>query len=99
MALTVKEPVNRQIARPVDSHRESDRVAPGDIPILLSIVQLIPFLVKPVNQILRAAAGLAIRQTVRTGRRGRWDKVVDRKRLVEEVTDLNREGHERPHAS
>src|SRR4026207_1911032 len=85
MAVAVKEPVDRQVSRPIDAHRESDRVAAGDVPILLSIVQLILFLVITVNEILRAAACCAIRQTVRASRRRRWDEVVDGKWFIEEV--------------
>src|SRR5262249_11940869 len=88
--------VDRQRARVVDAHRESDRVAARHIPVLLARIDLVRLLIEAVHQVTRAASweaaavGHSVRgedTRVRAGRRARRDETVDRERRVGEVTD------------
>ena len=98
VAVFVQVGVDRQEGGVVVAHREADRVAPGDVPVLLTAVELVLLLVELVHDVARASAGRAggfrpavgmgrVEFLARLGTRsvGRLDVVLDPERLVDEV--------------
>src|SRR5260370_13436677 len=102
MASLVQVLVDRKLLGVVHAHAETDRVATGDIAILLSAVQLVLLLVIAMDQVFRASPGkpLAFDDTIGVKLARSWacrigggDVGVNIERLVREVaTEGGRRG-------
>ena len=86
--------VDRQFFGVVVTHHQSDRVAAGDVAVLLAQIDLVLLTVEAMHEIARAAAGQRTRTVLqdavqhkdilrRTGFVGGGDKIVDLERLVQ----------------
>src|SRR5438445_10499193 len=101
MARWMQVLIDRKVLRLVHAHAEADRVATGDVAILLAAVQLVLLLVVAVDQVLRAASGKSrpFGHTIGVKGARSWaggigggDEVVNVKRLDREATAEGRAG-------
>src|SRR5262245_6032717 len=93
--------IDRQFRRVIVSHHETGRIAAGDIPVLLTLIYLVLFVVEAVHEVARTPARktLPVQDPVRSEYPGRWtrrigglDVGVDLERLVLEGALEHRSG-------